>query len=133
MPPLRDGLADLPMLVERLPQAVSQNHRVRVVSDDVLAVFVAHQWPGDVRELKNVLSRAVPFCDGDMVSLEALERQYTLDVLDRCRGNVSRAAHAADVDRRTLARLIKTHGVTRMMSAEFVDSYPRSKRSSIER
>jgi len=157
LPPLRERLEDLPMLVSHLLKRSSARFGGRVVkevSDDVLALFQAYRWPGNVRELNNVLERAVPFTDDDIISLDALpealraagsgasagrapaqgmvtaasvselpfkdakdqliqafERQYLVDLIERHGGNVSRAARAADMDRKSITRLLKKHGI----------------------
>ena len=156
LPPLRDRLADLPMLVAYLLERAPHNRGVSGLTPQVQAVFEAYRWPGNVRELNNVIERALPFCDREQVTIDALpaalraaaasretrvpgaaaaahvpelhglpfrsakdriieafEREYLLDLLDRHAGNVSRAARAADVDRKTLSRLMKKHDVGR--------------------
>ncbi len=118
----------------------------------MLDIFRAWRWPGNVRELNNVLTRALPFCDGPRIPLAALppalraaapspaptsplslppataeqtfkeakdqlivafERQYLADLIERHQGNVSRAARSADIDRKSLTRLLKKHGLSR--------------------
>ena len=156
LPPLRDRLADLPMLVSFLLDRAPDNRGVTRLTPEVLQLFEAYRWPGNIRELYNVLSRALPFCSREEVTIEALppalraaalsretripgaaasqavpevqdlpfrdardrimeafEREYLLDLLDRHSGNVSRAARAADVDRKTLSRLMKKHALNR--------------------
>ena len=53
------------------------------------------------------------FKDAKERLVEAFERQYLVDLLDRHDGNVSKAARAADMDRKTITRLMKKHGITR--------------------
>jgi DNA-binding NtrC family response regulator len=150
LPPLRDRIEDLPMLVSHLlSRAQSGGARVRAVEDQVIALFQAWRWPGNVRELANVVERAIPFTDGPIVTLEALpeafrsghprspgaravqttadmpfkdakeklieafERQYLVDLIERHGGNVSKAARAADMDRKSIARLMRKHGINR--------------------
>jgi len=73
LPPLRQRLEDLQLLSESILERV-QGDAVRVtgLSPEVLEIFHAWRWPGNVRELHNVLSRAVPFCDEELVTLDAL-------------------------------------------------------------
>jgi len=56
---------------------------------------------------------ALPFKDAKDQIIEAFERQYVEDLLDRHEGNVSKAARAADMDRKSITRLMKKHGITR--------------------
>ena len=56
---------------------------------------------------------SLTFKDAKEQLVEAFERQYLVDLLDRHEGNVSKAARAADMDRKTITRLMKKHGITR--------------------
>jgi len=56
---------------------------------------------------------SLPFKDAKDQLVEAFERQYLVDLLERHDGNVSRAARVADMDRKTITRLMKKHGITR--------------------
>ena len=56
---------------------------------------------------------ALPFKDAKDQLIEAFEHQYLADLLERHDGNVSKAARAADMDRKTITRLMKKHGITR--------------------
>jgi two-component system response regulator AtoC len=56
-------------------------------------------------------SADVPFKDAKVKLIEAFERQYLLDLIDRHGGNVSKAARAADMDRKSITRLLKKHGI----------------------
>ncbi len=53
------------------------------------------------------------FKDAKEQLIDAFERQYLVDLLDRNDGNVSKAARAADMDRKTITRLMKKHSITR--------------------
>ena len=55
----------------------------------------------------------MPFKDAKEQLIEAFERQYVIDLLERHDGNVSKAARAADMDRKTITRLMKKHCITR--------------------
>ena len=55
----------------------------------------------------------LPFKDAKDQLIEAFERKYLVDLIERHGGNVSRAARAADMDRKSISRLMKKHGITR--------------------
>ena len=55
----------------------------------------------------------IPFKDAKDELIEAFEREYVIDLLERHDGNVSKAAHSADIDRKSITRLMKKHGITR--------------------
>ena len=154
LPPLRDRMQDLPILIEHLLANAPFQHSVRGFSSDVVDLFQQYRWPGNIRELKNVIQRCIPFCDGDLIDLESLpeslrgdpipgptpdapteprglavpagdlslreaktqlinafERKYLEELLAKCEGNISKAARSAGVDRKTITRLLKRHGI----------------------
>ncbi|MFT5681107.1 MAG: DNA-binding NtrC family response regulator [Myxococcota bacterium] len=156
LPALRDRRSDLPLLVNHLIHRADHNPGVTGISDEVMALFGIYRWPGNVRELNNCVVRALPFCDTDKITIDALpeglraanadrsakeapaavssmpavdselpfkdakdqlieafEREYLLDLLDRHGGNVSRAARVAHMDRKSITRLMKKHGIKR--------------------
>ena len=55
----------------------------------------------------------MPFKDAKEKLIEAFERQYLLDLIERHSGNISKAARAADMDRKSIARLMRKHGINR--------------------
>lgn len=70
LPPLRDRLEDLPLLVAHFIREFNREHSKRVegMSQDCFDVLRAHKWPGNVRELRNVIQRAVIRCQSPMLS-----------------------------------------------------------------
>jgi formate hydrogenlyase transcriptional activator len=72
MPALRDRIDDIPSLVEHLIAgcAVKIGKNVRRVDDDSLERIVAYHWPGNIRQLQNVLERAVILCEGETARIE---------------------------------------------------------------
>jgi DNA-binding NtrC family response regulator len=61
LPPLRHRREDIPVLVEAIVRELNEKHGTRIaeVDPDVLDRLVRHSWPGNIRELRNVLERAV--------------------------------------------------------------------------
>jgi len=135
VPPLRERMADLPLLFHHFLKRHCRRFGRRVAAHpDVVELLSSHVWPGNVRELENVVERAIAlntsgmltpadFGDylgsknkaattfpGALVSLEEIERQYISHVIDRCGGNMSRAAEVLQIDRRTLYRMMERFG-----------------------
>jgi transcriptional regulator with PAS, ATPase and Fis domain len=131
VPPLRERLADLPLLFDHfLRRHRLRTHRTIAVHGDVLDMLREYSWPGNVRELENMVERAVTLntsgilttadfvehvkpsgappaaFSGDLVSLEEMERRYSAHVIARCNGNMTRAAEILQIDRRTLYRML---------------------------
>ena len=78
MPPLREHKDDVPQLVESLLNDMNNKHSrdVAGVSDSVLQAFMTYNWPGNVREVRNTLERAVIVCDGKLVELKHLPPNF---------------------------------------------------------
>ena len=67
VPPLRERKEDIPLLVEYLIEryASKLGKKIRLIHQKTLDVFQAYDWPGNIRELQNVVERAVILCEGD--------------------------------------------------------------------
>ncbi len=74
LPPLRDRVEDIPLLVQHFVQKSAERQGVPAtrVPDDVLEVLMSYSWPGNVRELQNALERAGALCDGGVIALKDL-------------------------------------------------------------
>ena len=134
LPPLRDRLEDLELLVEHILADAPMAHAAKGVTAAVLARFRTQAWPGNVRELRNTLLRALPFCDDEQLDLDALpaapdtpddtlslplsearkraardfERTYAEQLLTRHDGDVRQAAAAAGIDVAAFRRLLRS-------------------------
>ncbi len=75
MPPLRERRDDVPLLVEHFLARFNQRLGKRVVGVDpsALAALMAWSWPGNIRELENVVERGVLLADGELLGMEALD------------------------------------------------------------
>jgi two-component system, NtrC family, response regulator HydG len=74
LPPLRERREDIPLLTEHFvgKLAPRTNPAVRSIADDALAAIMAHDYPGNVRELENVIEQALVFAEGDAITADAL-------------------------------------------------------------
>ncbi len=72
VPALRERVDDIPLLVEYLIERYSQKagKKIRNISKDTLNLFQAYDWPGNIRELQNVIERAVILSEGDTFSVD---------------------------------------------------------------
>jgi DNA-binding NtrC family response regulator len=141
VPPLRERLEDLPLLAEHFVTRFAR-HRRPEIAKDAMVKLQAYDWHrNNVRELRNCIEAAVIRCPGEELTAECFvlpgssgapppaggsleearsrcEREYLFRLLERCRGNVSRAAKQAEVSRRHLHDLLRKHGLD---SREFRD------------
>ena len=72
VPPLRERMDDIPLLVEYLTAryASKAGKKIRTVKRKTMELFQAYNWPGNIRELQNVVERAVILCDGDNLEVD---------------------------------------------------------------
>ncbi|HXE57215.1 MAG TPA: sigma-54 dependent transcriptional regulator [Gemmatimonadales bacterium] len=136
LPPLRQRLEDLPLLVSHLAARVRPGHPQRY-TPEALALLRSYHWPGNIRELANVVERLGILCGdvvdeegvklvlprrqagtearaGDLPLAEALdqyERSLIADALGRAGGNVTEAARLLRTDRANLYRRMKRLGL----------------------
>ncbi|MBX7196726.1 MAG: sigma 54-interacting transcriptional regulator [Sandaracinaceae bacterium] len=140
IPPLREHIEDVPILVRRfLDDEGASAREAELFPEPVLRAWSRHPFPGNVRELRNVVRRALalgrpvmpdgsegpsptpsvgapvgempPWREARARVVEDFERTYLRTLLDRCEGNVRRASREARLDRSHLIDLLKKHGV----------------------
>jgi two-component system response regulator AtoC len=128
VPPLRERLEDLPLLIGQLLGKLNYKlgKNIRELDPQALEQLRGYSFPGNVRELENLLERALIFAEGNTLTtadlalprgdapvplppatLEKLERQAIIDALHRWEGNRTRAAAELGITRRTLLNKIK--------------------------
>ena len=135
MPPLRDRPEDIPLYVQELARDLETTLSI---DEPTMKRLMEMQWRGNVRELRNFLERSaalgepvldgvvaapagpesaaaadplVPFKIGKAAVIERFEHSYIQQLIEAHRGNVSRAARAADIDRMYLLRLLDKYGL----------------------
>jgi len=74
IPPLRKRRGDIPLLVRHIIRKFNERLKKNIagIADDALAALEAHSWPGNIRELENVLERTLLFARGDRIDLSDL-------------------------------------------------------------
>jgi PAS domain S-box-containing protein len=141
MPPLRERLEDLPLLVEHFLKSADLGAGSHALPADVMESLHRHDWPGNVRELRSVLQRyttlkrldlesprrslhpsgpsgdPAPLPGGDdppelSRALADFERRFILRQLERHKWHRTRAAEGLGISRKTLFRKMKSLGLT---------------------
>ena len=134
LPPLRDRRADIALLAEHILEGVARRMGKRIVgfSEDAIRVLLDYRWPGNIRELQNVVERAAILCRGERMlpdhlaipkvpsgpiaatgkTLQELERDAILAALAACQGNRRKAAEQLGIGIRTLYTRLKEYGIT---------------------
>ncbi|AMA74756.1 transcriptional regulator [Aneurinibacillus sp. XH2] len=74
IPPLRERSEDIPLLIESFLQQLEKETGIRAkgVEDEAMRALLAYSWPGNIRELRNVLERALYVKNGEMIALQDL-------------------------------------------------------------
>ena len=140
--PLRARREDIPVLVEHFVARFGAEHgrRMRRISPGAVERLQEYSWPGNIRELKNLIERLLIMTDGDTIDLrdvdavlppdvdrepaseirtarDRAERETILATLRQCSWNVTEAAKRLGMDRGYLHRKIKRYGLVRDASA----------------
>jgi two-component system NtrC family response regulator len=141
LPPLRDRAEDIPELVQHFFQKAKagQGRPDLVLPPGLLSRFQDYRWPGNIRELENVIERIVVLARGDEItlrdlpdflqrerpaanllqldlpekgiSLEAIEKELIVRALEKFHGNQTHAARYLDVSRKALIYRMEKHGL----------------------
>jgi DNA-binding NtrC family response regulator len=141
LPPLREHKEDIPLLVEHILRDVNAKHgkHVRGIGAEVMDIFMSHTWPGNIRELRNVLERASIMCEKELITraclpgefgktsakgpsdltaikfpvgttVDAMERELILQTLNATGNNKTRAAELLGISLKTLHNKLKEYG-----------------------
>lgn len=145
LPPLRERAGDIPLLALYYCKkfAEGQHKNIKGISPEALKLLESYPWPGNIRELRNAMERAVSLADSQLILpvdlppqllgdppgnavhpavnlpfkeakekwVEVFEKDYLCELLKKHQGNISQAAIEAEMDRKTIHRLVKKHGL----------------------
>jgi len=132
VPPLRERREDIPLLVSEFLHRHEQNGVKAQVAREVMRFFLDYPWPGNIRELENVIERCVFLAEdgniairdlpqemlavcqkqttysfGQIKPLAELEMEYIKYVLDKCDGNKLKSASLLGINRKTIQRKLE--------------------------
>jgi two-component system response regulator PilR (NtrC family) len=142
LPSLSDRPDDVPLLAQHFLDIYRKQmgRPIKGFSNEAMQALIRHSWKGEVRELENIVERAVIFCDGDMITLEHLpeharpagatlsfelpkkdqslreavkdfERRYISEILGQKGGNKESAAQALSISLSSLYRKMDELGI----------------------
>ena len=79
LPPLRERVSDVPLLVAHFVQKFNRrlNKHIEGIDDAALDALIAYPWPGNIRELENVLERSILFCESPRLRKQDLPKEVT--------------------------------------------------------
>jgi DNA-binding NtrC family response regulator len=135
LPPLRERIEDVPILARHMLKGITADLRrdELALSPDLERALQSYRWPGNIRELRHILERAVLFCEGgvltpkdlhveslsagasfsgdQLLTLSELERRYIEKALQIEQGRVEVVAQKLGLSRSALYEKIKKHGI----------------------
>jgi DNA-binding NtrC family response regulator len=137
MPPLRQRRDDIPLLVDHFLKRNAHGGPLKVVAKEAMELLMKHDWPGNVRELENVMERALVLDEGGVIgpedlpdkirfghsqkgsliidspnmTLEELEKEYILKVLNYTRWQKKRSSELLGINASTLYRKLIAYGI----------------------
>ncbi len=137
IPPLRERKDDIPALTRHfLAKYISPEGRLKSISNEAIALLMEYDFPGNVREMENIIERSLAICNDDEIkafhlppeiapvvqpptvkgksgaplkSLENIEQEHILSVLKRVHGNQTKAAKIMGISRVSLWRKLKKY------------------------
>ena len=143
MPPLRDRKSDIPILIRHFLDKLSQTHGIaKELSKSAEDVLIDYDWPGNIRELSNIIERIYYMSDSNTIELHDipsqiikghvnikaknsaennsldtmlsyLERDIVMETLKKTNYNISQTASQLQIPRSRLYRILKRHNLTR--------------------
>jgi DNA-binding NtrC family response regulator len=148
LPALRQRRDDIPLLVDHFLRRHAQGGTPKVVSKDAMDLLMRYDWPGNVRELENVMERALILDESGVIepedlpekirfghsqrgslvidtptmTLEELEREYILKVLNHTRWQKKRASEILGINASTLYRKLLGYGLDKGERPEGADA-----------
>lgn len=139
LPPLRERVEDIPFFARKFAfeAGTELNKQIREIEGESLALLMKYSWPGNLRELKNVIRRAALLAEGDVIdqtcvealmsqrgrekspcsvvplkeAVRDLEKRIIIQALAKTEGNKTKAADLLDLSYATLFAKIKEYGI----------------------
>lgn len=137
LPPLRERKEDIPMLVEHFISRFNSVHDRNIggATNEVLGILLSYDFPGNIRELENIVEHCFVLCGGEIIerkhlpgylkeragegsigisegmTLEEMEKVVITDALRRTEGNKSGAARQLGIHKTTLLRKLRKYGI----------------------
>ncbi len=141
LPPLKDRREDIPYLVDHFIKKFNarKGKRIISVSPEVMTILMQHDYPGNIRELENIIEYGFVICHGSIIKKEHLplellqpedsakyqatssssedetpmdEQSRIITILKKYKGNITHAARELGIHRTTLWRKLKRYGIT---------------------
>jgi two-component system, NtrC family, response regulator GlrR len=135
LPPLAERREDIPLLVHHfLEQLAERTGKRKVYAPEAMELLVCAEWPGNIRQLRNVVERNVALSPAPVITVqqvqdslvekvtelpsydearESFTREYLIQLLKITEGNISQAARYAQRNRTDFYKLLNRHGISK--------------------
>jgi two-component system response regulator AtoC len=139
VPPLRERVEDIPFFARKFifEAAAELNKQIRGAADDAVTLLMTHRWPGNLRELKNMMRKAALLTDCDTIgeacvrrlikeqrtdgsaitssslkdAMKELEKKMITEAMEKTGGNKTKAAELLEISYKNLFDKIKDYGI----------------------
>ena len=136
LPELKERRQDIPLLIEHLIAKFNhlQSKNIELVAPEAMHQLISHNYPGNIRELENIIEQAFVLCRGNIIevehlplelrpeinsnsdsfppmSLQSMEKRLVIETLQRCHGNRVKTARELRINPSTLYRKMKAFSI----------------------
>jgi len=132
---VRDRPGDVPLLIDSFLQRYNREFgkNVQGLSPECVARLAAHGWAGNVREIKNVIQRAVLVCTGNVILLEHLPQRLQQESPTRPRPDIHVGMSLREVEREMIVRTLKEVNNNKKVAAQMLGISRRSLYNKMKR
>ncbi|SHL05741.1 PAS domain S-box-containing protein [Desulfatibacillum alkenivorans DSM 16219] len=118
LPPLRERKADIPLLVDRFVAKFNrmQNKYLTGISPEVLSAFMAHDFPGNIRELENLIEHAFVLCQKGAIEIQHLPEHFRSSAIEH-HGDADLSGTLRAVEAQAIQDALKRHNYNRLAAA----------------
>jgi len=118
LPPLRKRKEDIPLLVEQFISRINrlQQKSIRGVTPEALSLLMAYDWPGNIRELENVIERSFILCNNDHIGMNHLPEELTAHATTRASSSNMRMARDL-LDAQAIRTALEKNSYNRLAAA----------------
>nr|WP_304219318.1 sigma 54-interacting transcriptional regulator [Fredinandcohnia onubensis] len=119
IPPLRERLEDIGPLTQFFIEKVSKRtgKRITAIDDEVMSIFNQHQWPGNLRELENVVEAAIHLTSGEKIEISSLP-DYLVDDPKLLIGQKTLKEILEDTEKRVLEKTLQKYSDDKQLAAK---------------
>jgi transcriptional regulator with PAS, ATPase and Fis domain len=127
LPPLRERKDDLPILVNHFIEKFNSKfeRNIKHFSSSAFDILMDYNWPGNIRELENVIEHCFVLCDSDIIQIEHLPKRLREREFNTIQGSdTNNFNHIKDAERNIIINTLKKHNGNRSKTAEELNIHP---------